>query len=164
MLCEFCKKREAVMHITVVDKGVKMGVNICAQCAKERNAESPAKPFPFPLSDFLASMVETSSDDSLRQISCPNCGLTFDEFARTGHFGCGECYAAFGTHLDGLLRKIHGANRHDGKLPSMDPEKMLPLQEERKLREELRRAIEREDFEKAAELRDELKELTANEQ
>ena len=165
MLCEDCKEREANIHFTQVVNDEKTVINLCSSCAEKRGFQNPLKNIPFPLGDFLASIVETSdSPETLRSIVCPKCGLTFEQFSKIGRMGCGDCYAAFGTHLDELLRKIHGANRHSGKLPSLDPEKMAPLQEERKLREALRLAIEREDFEKAAELRDELKELFAKQE
>jgi len=164
-LCEDCHEREATIHLTQVVGNKQIVLNLCSQCAAKRGFDNPLKNVPFPLGDFLSSMVEKSpsgDSEALQKLVCSGCGMTFSEFRNTGRFGCGKCYEAFHAQLDELLRKVHGANRHSGKFPSGSPERMQPLREERKLQEELRSAIETEDFEKAAELRDRLKAMTAD--
>jgi protein arginine kinase activator len=88
--------------------------------------------------------------------------MTFDEFARQGRFGCGACYATFRQRLEPIMRKIHGASLHRGRNPGMitaegETNQALPIKEEERLDSELKKAIESEDFERAAELRDKLK-------
>lgn len=167
MQCEDCHEREANIHLTQVIEGKKTVLNLCSKCAEKRGFHNPLKNVPFPLGDFLSSMVDKPTEETkgaLEHLRCRTCGLTFSEFSRTGRLGCGDCYHAFGKQLDELLRKIHGSNRHVGNLPFGNTEKMEPIKRERKLREELRKAIESEDFEKAAELRDELKEMASTEE
>ena len=162
MLCDDCHEREATIHLTQILGNKKTVLNLCSQCAHKRGFHNPLKNISFPLGDFLSSMVQKShSDDTdvAQEVTCSGCGLTFGEFAKSGRFGCGKCYETFHNQLDDLLRKVHGANRHTGKLPSGSPEKMEPLKEERRLQEELRLAVQTEDFERAAELRDKLKAL-----
>ena len=165
MLCQDCNEREATIHLTQVINNKKKVLNLCEVCAEKRGFNNPLKNVPFPLSNFLSSMVEkvqVSSSSSLRQIVCDGCGLTFAEFSKTGRFGCGKCYEAFHPQLDDLLRKIHGSNRHIGCVPVGSPEKMEPIRKELKLKEQLREAVENENFELAAELRDKLKEMMVN--
>jgi protein arginine kinase activator len=165
MLCQDCQKKEAIIHLTQITGNETTVLDLCADCAARRGFENPLANSPFPLGDFLASMVEkslTKSTGSQQQLKCDKCGLTFAEFSKTGRFGCGGCYAAFHAPLDDLLRKIHGSNRHTGKLPWGSPDKMKPLLEERKLQEELRDAVKAENFELAAELRDRLKSLSTS--
>ncbi len=93
---------------------------------------------------------------------CDGCGTTFEEFARQGRFGCAECYQAFRPRLEAIMRKIHGASLHRGKTPDQtpaflaDPE-VTPLNEEQRLEAALQKAVEEEEFERAAEIRDKLR-------
>ena len=163
MLCDNCKKNEATINFTQVANDKKIEYHLCESCASKLGFKNPLKAVPFPLGDFLSSMVDKDIKEktgALVQVNCPQCGLTFSEFSKTGKFGCGKCYRAFKTQLDDLLRKIHGSNRHEGKIPRGDSESMEPLRKERELQEQLRKAIKNEDFEKAAELRDQLRLLT----
>ncbi len=166
MLCQDCNEREATIHLTQVINNQKKVLNLCETCAEIRGFSNPLKNIPFPLGDFLSSMVEkaqAAASGSLKQIVCDGCGLTFAAFSKTGRFGCGKCYEAFHPQLDDLLRKIHGSNRHVGRMPAGSPEKMAPIRRELKLKEQLREAVESEDFELAAELRDRLKEMVVKE-
>jgi protein arginine kinase activator len=86
--------------------------------------------------------------------------MYFSDFSKTGRLGCGNCYATFRVQFNDLLRKIHGSTQHRGKVPHMPGDVMKPLREERKLHEELKKAIDEEDFEKAAGLRDRIKALS----
>ncbi len=165
-LCEDGNEREAVIHLTQIMDNEKKVLNLCPSCAEKRGFHNTLKSVPFPLGDFLASMVVKAhpegSDEDV-QLTCSGCGLKFREFAQTGRVGCGKCYEAFSEQIDGLLRKVHGSSTHSGKRPSGSAEKMEPLKEQRRLQDELRQAVETEDFEHAAEIRDRIKELTADE-
>jgi len=101
-------------------------------------------------------MVQRGSapSDPIARLVCPECGMRFLDFSRIGRFGCGQCYTAFRAPLEDLFRKVHGATHHRGRSPETKPRAIpTPIEEEVRLREELRQAIEREDFEVAAELR-----------
>ena len=83
-----------------------------------------------------------------------------DDFSKVGRLGCGKCYEAFRPELTDLLRKIHGSHLHRGKVTTTISETAAPLKEERRLRDELKKAIDEEEFEKAAALRDQLRTLS----
>lgn len=160
MLCDKCKKNEATINFTQVSNDKKIEYHLCEGCAEKLGFKNPLKAVPFPLGDFLSSMVDKDFKEktgALVQVSCPQCGLTFAEFSKIGKFGCGKCYRAFKTQLDDLLRKIHGSNRHVGNLPYGSTEVMESIRKERDLHDRLREAIKNEEFEKAAEIRDQLK-------
>jgi protein arginine kinase activator len=122
---------------------------------------------PFPLAELVTGMVGPkapavrSGKKGQKIKKCPTCGMTFEDFSKVGRLGCGECYRTFRPELTDLLRRIHGSPKHRGKSTIEPPtETVQPVREERKLREELRKAIENEEFEKAASLRDQIKSLS----
>ncbi len=169
MLCQDCKIREAHVHMTQIVNNEKTTLSICKECASARGFHSPLDNMPFPLADILAGLTEeikeTLKTKSLENITCSGCGLTYEQFTQQGRFGCGECYNAFRSSLEHIMRKIHGASLHRGSLPnfitSSDENKLsskpISVREEERLETELTKAIGIEDFERAAELRDKLK-------
>jgi protein arginine kinase activator len=162
MKCQDCRKKEATHHITQVINDQKVVLNLCEECAEKRGFRNPLEGVPFPLAEFLASMLskaQMKKQPEEVEVVCPACGLSFSDFAKVGRLGCGSCYVTFKEQLDDLLRKVHGSTRHRGKFPNTKRDVMKPLWEENKLQEELRKAIEQEDFERAAQLRDQLKAL-----
>lgn len=164
MKCDYCDN-EASVHLTQIVNNKKVVLNLCKECAAKRGFHSPLDNIPFPLSNFLSGMVK--QEESAKpgkavvksDLTCPNCGLTFEEFSRLGRFGCGQCYKAFRDKLQGLLRKIHGSSLHRGKLPPLLSEDGSNIKEKERLQEELQSAIRAEDFERAADLRDKIKSL-----
>ena len=163
MLCQDCGKKEAVVHLTQVINDEKLILNLCRECAEKRGFRNPLEGVPFPLAEFLASMLsqtQTQMPDKQSNLVCSACGMSFTDFTQSGRLGCGNCYLTFRSQMDDLLRKIHGSTQHRGKFPQATGDVMKPLREERKLQEELKKAIEEEDFEKAAQIRDKLKTLT----
>lgn len=160
MLCQDCGKKEATVQLTrEVDKQ-KVVLRLCAECAKKRGFRNPLEGVPFPLAEFLASMLsqaKTKKTDKEPERACSVCGMSFSDFTEVGRLGCGNCYPTFRSQLDDLLRKVHGTTQHRGKFPHSRRGVMKPLWEENKLHEELKRAIKEEDFERAAQLRDQLK-------
>jgi protein arginine kinase activator len=167
MLCQDCNKNEATIHLTQIVNNEKIVLNLCKICAEKRGFHSPFEQMPFPLADIVSGMVGPSKSkkkDDLGKnikvdIKCPNCGLTFAEFGRIGRLGCAECYRAFRSELTNLLRRIHGSAEHRGKIAETSTDGLQSIREESRLRDELRKAIEDENFEVAAELRDRIKEL-----
>ncbi|MCK4572825.1 MAG: UvrB/UvrC motif-containing protein [candidate division Zixibacteria bacterium] len=170
MLCQDCKKREAQVHLTQVVNNEKMSLSLCKECAAARGFHSPLDNMPFPLAEILSGLAAelpgidgmTSAED----LTCPECGLTFDKFTRQGRFGCGQCYNTFRNRLEPIMRKIQGASLHRGKTPQTtvteDSGVSSAIKEEERLEQELKKAIEAEDFERAAEIRDKLKSLKEN--
>jgi protein arginine kinase activator len=97
-------------------------------------------------------------------VQCPRCGLLYSSFKETGRLGCSECYSAFQFQLRPLLRRIHGDTRHRGKAPARGAGVVTSTRQIQRLHDDLQRAVEREDFEKAASLRDEIRRLEAERQ
>lgn len=160
-VCQNCGSADAVVHLTQIVNNEMSTFHLCEKCAAEKGLETASEPVGFPLTDFLAQMGEDSpSEPRLAHDACPFCGLTFKDFRETGRLGCPHCYSTYESHLRGLLRRIHGGTQHVGKvyLPpdptASDMEKRLDA-----LRRKLSRAVESEDFERAAEIRDEIRTL-----
>ncbi|MFQ6007668.1 MAG: UvrB/UvrC motif-containing protein [Candidatus Zixiibacteriota bacterium] len=168
MRCQDCKKREAQVHLTQITNNVKTTLHLCKECAAARGFHSPLDSVPFPLADILSGLAadtHTSGKEKVKDnITCQKCGLSFEAFTRQGRFGCGDCYRTFRHRLEPIMRKIHGASLHRGRTPQFEAvaskgSQLIPVKEEERLEEELKKAIEMEDFERAAEIRDKLKTL-----
>ncbi len=162
MLCQDCKKKDATVHLTQIVDNEKVTVNLCKECADKRGFHNPFEGPVFPLTQFLASMAGQLSEKKLPkdERKCPVCGNGFSDFSKIGRFGCGSCYTTFRKEISELIQKIHGTSTHKGKTPQTPSgEIMKTLQEEKKLQDELKKAIEKEDFEKAALIRDRIKTL-----
>lgn len=161
MLCDHCGENEAVIHLTqIVDN--QMGTfHLCESCAADKGLEpDPGMPN-FPLTDFLAQMGEKESGgEGAGAAACEYCSLTLDDFKRTGRLGCSHCYVTFDAHLRGLFRRLHGGTQHVGKiyLPP-DPTEAERTEQLSRLRRKLDAAVEKEEFERAAELRDQIRAL-----
>ena len=168
MLCQDCNKREAQVHLTQIINNEKQALSLCKECAAARGFHSPLDNVPFPLAEILsglaANVPSTTKAKPEETITCATCGLTFEDFTRQGRFGCGDCYKSFRNRLEPIMRKIHGASLHRGKTPETRAEagetgEGISVREGERLELELRKAIEAEDFERAAEIRDKLKTL-----
>jgi len=165
MTCQDCKKNQAQVHFTQIVNNEKLSLSLCKDCASARGFHSPLDNVPFPLAEILSSLTtglsEKTTGKDNEKLKCEACGLTFGDFTRKGRFGCGQCYRTFRTRLEGNMRKIHGASLHRGSIPKFEGEKTenlpIPVKEEARLETELRKAIESEDFERAAEIRDKLR-------
>lgn len=168
MLCQDCNKSEATIHLTQIVNNEKVVLNLCKSCAEKRGFHSPFEQMPFPLADIVSGMVGPiksmgtgkKQKESRGDMKCPNCGMTFSEFGKIGRLGCPNCYTAFRPELANLLRRIHGSAEHRGHIVNQTDEDAQYIREDQRLREELRKAIEDENFEVAAELRDRIRELT----
>ena len=154
--------------MTQIVNNEKVVLNLCKICAEKRGFHSPFEQMPFPLAEIVSGMIGPSKiykkdeafKDTRPDLKCPNCGLTFAEFGRIGRLGCAECYQAFRAELTNLLRRIHGSAEHRGQIAETATEEFQTLREEQRLRDELQRAIEAENFEIAAEIRDRIKDLS----
>lgn len=162
MLCDACHKNEATVHLTEIVNEKITKLHLCEGCAKAKGAEMEEH---FGLSDLLAGLADIGSKvepEAISAVKCPTCAFTYQDFKKVGRLGCGDCYESFKKQLDGLLKRIHGANRHIGKVPlaagkaAKDSRPLLDLKE---LKARLEKAIQSEEFEQAAKLRDKIKEI-----
>ena len=163
VMCQVCGKNPATVHFTEIHDNKMSEIHVCERCAEERSIQPGAKKGTFDLADLLTHMADsmtTNDEERVGNVSCPRCGLRYSAFKESGRLGCAECYTAFRLQLRPLLRRIHGDTRHRGKSPSHGgvPEQTGTRQIQR-LHDELQRAVEREEFEKAAGIRDEIRKL-----
>lgn len=159
--CRQCSK-PATLHITEIREGQVMELHLCETCAQEYLEHSDG-PDPGDQVEQLAAKLKEVSEDSdleeLDQLVCPSCEISFREFRNQGRLGCPHCYSAFETELIPLLESIHGETQHCGKYPKRAPDSSQKQFELIKLRNELRQAVEDENYEAAAELRDRIQSM-----
>ncbi len=164
-LCSYCHEREGVIKLTQIVGGQVETVQLCAQCAAEKGIQTPAAMEDTPIGGLLAALtveseVAAAADAGTESPPCPGCGGTLQDFRESGRLGCARCYDTFSEPLRDLLRRLHGSAHHTGRVyhapgaPSPGP----AVESTDHLRERLKRAVEQEQFELAAELRDRLKE------
>jgi protein arginine kinase activator len=157
MLCDLCHKNIATVHLTEVLNDKVTEMHICQICAKSKTDELKEQ---LNISDLLGGLADNTGltkEDSL--IKCRFCGLTYADFKKKGRLGCAFCYSTFNIQLVPLLRKIHGAAHHRGKSPLQKNVKVHFEAKIKELRGRLERAINLEEYETAAKLRDEIKKL-----
>ncbi|MEK7656184.1 MAG: UvrB/UvrC motif-containing protein [Elusimicrobiota bacterium] len=155
MICTRCGKNPVGVFFQQVIDGELTQLSLCAPCAEA--AELAAAPPPL---FGLLGKLALPRNAPAAQPACPACGSRWTEFRKTGRLGCAGCYEAFARPLAGLLRRIHGAQRHLGKTPRASPaESQRRLEDSTRLKELLRAAVKAERFEEAARLRDRLKSL-----
>jgi len=162
MLCQFCKKQEATIHVTNVESNAVKEIHICRQCAEARGLDD-LKKSNFTMTGFVAGLFDSAFATAGKGRSpdcCPNCGTSYSAFQDVGRLGCSQCYEFFVAHLLPLLRSIHGNTRHLGKIPQRFSKQVRMRREVRKLQEELDAAVQLEQYERAAELRDEIRRLS----
>lgn len=164
MLCQICGKNPASVHFTEIHDNQMSEIHVCERCAEDKGMQAPAQKHKFEIADLLAGMVDTmtqTDEERVGHVQCPRCGLLYSQFKETGRLGCSECYAAFQFQLRPLLRRIHGDTHHRGKTPSHGKATATRTRRIQRLHDDLRRAVEREDFETAASVRDEIRRVEA---
>ncbi|MFA6281331.1 MAG: UvrB/UvrC motif-containing protein [Candidatus Omnitrophota bacterium] len=154
MVCDICHKNIATVHLTEVinDKVVEM--HICQHCTKTEEFKENLN-----IQELLGGLMDSGCNQRKEKLSlkCPSCGLTYDDFRKKARLGCGKCYLTFRQQLLPLLKKIHGSLHYTGKRPLSSAHKVPGENKVDELQERLDRAIQLEEFEEAARLRDELK-------
>ncbi len=166
MKCQKCQKREANEHIVKTVNGKKQEMYLCSECAAETPfAQEVKASMDFGIGDFLGGFLGGSKAKSLtservsRTDVCPVCNMSFQEFLQKGRLGCGECYSVFKEGLARPLRQIHGTCSHMGKVPSRMGGSIKVDRQIAAMEKELSSAVLKQNFERAAELRDKIKEL-----
>ena len=159
MLCENCRENDAVVNLTTIKDNVVTHLHLCEKCAAAKGVEtSVSLPPKHPLGDFLQAVQQKSLVGSDDAATCHFCNATARDFRTTGRLGCARCYNAFERQLRELLRRLHGNSKHAGR--RYEPPAIEVVERAgsvAQLRERLRRAIDAEQFELAAELRDRLR-------
>jgi protein arginine kinase activator len=158
--CSRCSK-QATLHITEIRSGNVQELHLCESCAQQylnQESEDGAEA----TGDESAPKEGEEGDapvEEFEHLVCPNCGITFREFRSQGRLGCPHDYIAFAKELKPLLENIHNETQHAGKFPKRAPRASQLQYRLIKLRGDLRTAIDEEDYETAARIRDEMHSL-----
>lgn len=168
MLCQRCQQREANVQITKMVNGKTQKLYLCEHCAHQTH-EMNFVINPGIVPDFLqalfgfaqAAQNQTQNPTQIKtpEEVCPQCGITFSQITQAGKLGCSVCYQTFGTQLEPLLRRIHGGGQHVGKIPARRGKELRGKAEIKRLKEKLQQLVQKEDFEAAVVVRDQIRAL-----
>ncbi|WP_019635729.1 UvrB/UvrC motif-containing protein [Paenibacillus fonticola] len=168
MLCQECGKRPATLHFTKIVNGEKTEFHICEACAREKGELIPGTSGGFSIHNLLSGLLDfgpggqAQGNKSPEHLRCEECGLTYSQFSKIGRFGCSSCYKYFNDRLDPLFKRVHGNTMHVGKVPKRVGSHIQVKRKLDELRKELQYRIHQEEFEEAAALRDQIRELEKN--
>lgn len=164
MICQACGKNTATTHIKTTVNGRLTELHLCPDCAREHGCTHLFDDWGF--GSLMSGLMGAAPQRQVQR--CPSCGQSFEEISRSGKIGCAECYRTFRSQLLPMIRRVHGTARHKGKVPGgsalqvVDTNKQMVAVETTRLDEKrrlLQKAVEAQDFEQAAVLRDEIKDL-----
>ena len=158
MICDVCKTNEASVFLTQIVEGKMQKVNLCDSCSKAKGVDDPTG---FALADLLlglgaAQEIERGSGSAQR---CPGCGFSQADFKKTGRLGCAQCYETFAEGLNSLLKAMHKGTHHTGKVPARIYRQIERENTLRSLQRDLQRAVAAENYESAAQIRDQLRQM-----
>lgn len=160
--------------------------HLCSECAKLLGCNDMFSDFNLNISEFFSNFFGDMlpSIGQGTAVRCKKCGCTFDDIVRDGKLGCAECYDTFYDKLLPSLQRIHGKIRHSGKVsrsvgesdktdkpqetesaaaPEPPVSEQTPQSKAEELRKEMDIAVAQQNFELAAQLRDEIKALEGGE-
>jgi len=166
MLCQNCQKRVANVHFTQIVNNKKSEMYLCSICANEKEQLSMVSPFS--INDFFSGLIGVGNsnyteDNTLPQkVVCEKCGMSYEEFRSIGRFGCDNCYSKYYEKLKPLLKRLHGNLEHTGKIPADIYKSINTSREIERLKEQLNKAVQNEEYEKAAEYRDKIRAFEIN--
>lgn len=180
MKCDNCGKNNANVRYYRNINGVEKQMNLCEVCSKKLGITNEMNfNMPIDLSSFWGGFFDDFETPSLlnlvsggTELRCKGCNNTFEDILNTGKFGCPECYETFENEIDELLNRMHGRNRHVGRLGTgekarVDNTKNIEEKEKtntennkiNELKAKLKYLIKEENYEEAAKVRDEIKKL-----
>ena len=163
MQCQICQESSATIHLTEIVDGTRSEMHICERCAQEQGITIKSQ---MPLNELLSNLLSSApADDELadpaeKDSSCSHCGFTLDQFRKDGVLGCPQDYEVFEESLLPLIKNAHdGKASHCGKIPSKMPKDSQKQVELADMRRQLEVAVQAEDYERAAKLRDRISEI-----
>ena len=173
MLCETCKKRTATVFYNENINGQTSSYSLCGECAAKLREKgdmgditsmigSFADPFSMLHTDLFGGFFGMGATPSLGSKKCPDCSSTFARIRQSGRVGCPTCYRVFADELAPTLHTVHGATIHTGNVPARHRARRAKAEKLKILKRQMQDAIAQENFEAAASLRDEIKNLEEN--
>ena len=172
MKCEICHKNDATTAYTHIVDDTKKTLLLCGNCipqseekkkdASQPNDDQSPKSVPQLIKKVKVEFNNAGSSEAIENTVCRECGMTYKQFKKVGRLGCHQCYTSFAPQLERLLKRIHGADAHCGKAPIEVGTVPSPHKALEQLRNELKDAVSCEQFERAAKIRDQIREIEAD--
>lgn len=166
MLCQNCNKNEATTHIKQIINGEATEKHLCQNCLRNSGYDDFFDSFSFKIPNIFSSFFSDTpfAISSAKTTRCENCGSSFEDIIKSGIVGCAKCYTTFYDKLLPSIQRIHGRATHTGKVPVIhEMVEQTPVKTKEDIINEksveLQKAIEDQNFEQAAVLRDEIKAL-----
>jgi protein arginine kinase activator len=157
MLCDVCGEKDATVFLTQIVEGKMQKVNLCEACSKTKGVHDPTG---FELADLLLGLGAAQQlEKGPASLKCPVCGFTQADFKKTGRLGCSECYTTFSDGLAAMLANMHKGTVHVGKAPGTRALKRELSAKMKTLQADLDEAVSQEQYEAAANLRDEIRRI-----
>lgn len=159
MICNICGTQEATIHLTEIINSQMIEIHLCENCAQEKGTDFKTH---FSLGDILAGISETDKGQGPQTkdaVKCSGCGMTYEDFSKSGRLGCANCYQVFSLLLTPLIKRVQRSMHHIGKKPSRVPREIRATHDLRLLQDQLNKYIESEKFEEAAKVRDEIRQI-----
>ena len=159
MVCNICGQNEATIHLTEILNNQMVEIHLCETCAEQKGADFKSH---FDFNKLLASLTDFGAElkpERMSKLACKDCGMTYEEFGRTGRLGCANCYQVFEKLLIPLIKRVQRDVHHVGKVPSKASTEVKKTLELRELQDRLRKSIQSETFEEAAKIRDQIQQL-----
>lgn len=158
MLCENCGKNEANIVFSKYVNGEKTVKHLCQSCMAEEEKDF-AFSFLGGLPQNFGNVFSDAQGTQPPEVQCEKCGMTWNAFQKRAEVGCTQCYQAFRPQLTPILKRVHGNAKHAGKVPRTASEEAKQLNLVEELRTKLGKAVVEEEYEKAAQIRDEIRQL-----
>ncbi|MDB6152035.1 MAG: UvrB/uvrC motif [Chthoniobacteraceae bacterium] len=157
MNCDVCKQNQATVFLTQIVDGKMQKVNLCESCSREKGVTDPTG---FALADLLLGLGAAQEiERSGATQKCGVCGFSQGDFKKTGRLGCSHCYETFSEGLQSLIKGMHKGILHVGKKPSRLAKSLEREAQIKTLKRDLSKAVSEENYESAAELRDQIKQI-----
>ena len=162
MKCEFCNEKNATIHLTQVVNGNMKKLNICQDCAEKNGIDLNS---PISITDILMgvgkkwSRNDTDNKRDEYDLSCNRCQMTRSDFKKQARLGCPECYKSFSAELTSIAQAMHHSKQHVGKIPFREGNQVRLTKKISCLQNKIEQAIKKENYEEAADLRDEISKL-----
>jgi protein arginine kinase activator len=172
VVCTKCQKNLATVKITKIISGEVHDIHLCQECASELSPfQKKMSEYQKDLSDIISGLLKQEKGASVPQempkeaidLVCDNCGFPFESYRKSFFLGCSQCYKVFNKHLINDIRKIHGSVQHMGRVPQKYHKVIEIKRSLENLKRDLQEAIRMENFERAAELRDQIRSINSEE-
>lgn len=166
MLCDECGKNIATVYLTQIVNNKVSKIRLCEECSMKVSQDANQIGVLFELPQFVAGFLGVENDDfdgfaelETDSRSCKNCGTSINDIKETGYLGCSNCYEIFKDRLEPLIKRIHSGQKHIGKVPMMIDSNIKKKVKIEELQKKIKEHVEKEEYEQAAELRDNIRRL-----